>query len=398
VNPVTNEIYVDNQNSNNVTVIDGATNTTTTVGAGTTPSSVAVNPATNKIYVANTGSSNVTVMDEATNTTTTVGAGTTPSSVALNPMTNKIYVANQNSNNVTVIDGATNATQTVPVGSGPNSVAVNPITNKIYVSNENSNNLTVVDGATNTTTTVGAGTTPSSVAVNPMTNAIYVANAGSSSVTVLAEQGVQTIPLTATISPVPGNQTSSATPTFTFTASSSFSPTAPPPGAVYFQVDTWQGAWTPATATTIPGSFTGTLPALSPGMHLVYAYATDGQDATSIQAGGGSAGASSEQSSPVIGNITAYLFLVTAPPTVELESLQVRVRRLHIPQEIRSSLIAKLSNAKASFEAGQTQQVCGLLHAFINEVRAQSGKKIPTVEADELIHAASEIRVTLGCS
>ncbi len=36
-----------------MTVIDGATNATTTVAAGTQPFSVAVNPVTNKIYVAN---------------------------------------------------------------------------------------------------------------------------------------------------------------------------------------------------------------------------------------------------------------------------------------------------------------------------------------------------------
>ena len=77
VNPVTNKIYVANS-SGTVTVIDGATNTTTTVAAGTAPIAVAVNPVTNKIYVANQGSNNVTVIDGATNTTTTVAAGTTP--------------------------------------------------------------------------------------------------------------------------------------------------------------------------------------------------------------------------------------------------------------------------------------------------------------------------------
>ncbi len=49
VNPVTNKIYVANQNSNNVTVIDGATNHTSSVPVGATPSSVAVNPVTNMI-------------------------------------------------------------------------------------------------------------------------------------------------------------------------------------------------------------------------------------------------------------------------------------------------------------------------------------------------------------
>ena len=49
---------------------------------------------TNKIYVANYGSSNVTVIDGATNATTTVSAGTrTLCAVAVNPVTNKIYVA-----------------------------------------------------------------------------------------------------------------------------------------------------------------------------------------------------------------------------------------------------------------------------------------------------------------
>ena len=71
---------------------------------------------TNKIYAANFGSNNVTVIDGATNGTTTVAAGTHPYFVAANPATNKIYVANRDSNNVTVIDGATNGTATVAAG------------------------------------------------------------------------------------------------------------------------------------------------------------------------------------------------------------------------------------------------------------------------------------------
>jgi YVTN family beta-propeller protein len=65
VNPVTNKIYVVNNGSSNVTVIDGATNDTTTVAAGTSPYAVAVNPVTNKTYVANSGSDNVTVITDA---------------------------------------------------------------------------------------------------------------------------------------------------------------------------------------------------------------------------------------------------------------------------------------------------------------------------------------------
>jgi YVTN family beta-propeller protein len=62
---------------------------TTTVAAGTLPLAAAVNPVTNKIYVPNFNSNNVTVIDGATNATTTVAAGTQPISVAVNPVTTK---------------------------------------------------------------------------------------------------------------------------------------------------------------------------------------------------------------------------------------------------------------------------------------------------------------------
>jgi len=92
-----------------------------------------VNPVTNKIYVANDSSNTVSVIDGVTNGTTTVAVGARPYMVAVNPVTNKIYVANYNSANVSVIDGATNGTTTVPTGGAPSWVAVNPVTNKIYV-------------------------------------------------------------------------------------------------------------------------------------------------------------------------------------------------------------------------------------------------------------------------
>ena len=44
-------------------------------------------------------------------------------------------------------------------------------------------------------------------------------------------------------------------------------------------------------------------PGMTPGLHIVYAFAVDGQDATSINTGQGS--------SPNPGQITAYQFLFT---------------------------------------------------------------------------------------
>ena len=79
---------------------------------------MAVNPNTNRIYVTNDSSDNVSVIDGASNTVVaTVAVGSYPHGVAVNPNTNRIYVANSVSNNVSVIDGATNTVvATVPVG------------------------------------------------------------------------------------------------------------------------------------------------------------------------------------------------------------------------------------------------------------------------------------------
>ena len=81
-----------------------------------------MNPVTNKIYVANDGSSNVTVINGANQHGHHHGdrLGAYPDAVAVNPVTNVIYVANsavEGPGNVTVINGATNAvTATVAVG------------------------------------------------------------------------------------------------------------------------------------------------------------------------------------------------------------------------------------------------------------------------------------------
>ena len=206
VNPSTNKTYVANIGSGNVTVIDGATNATTTVtepnaGGLQLHNAVAVNPTTNKIYVANgesySGSTgNVTIIDGADNSATTINdpRAVDPAGVAVNAVTNRVYVANNgdggaNHGNVTVIDGDTNAITTVadPNALLPTSVALNSVTNKVYVTNAGGN-VTVIDGATNSTITVtdpnsaplsGIGALRSVAgAVNETTNTVYVANEG----------------------------------------------------------------------------------------------------------------------------------------------------------------------------------------------------------------------------
>jgi len=72
----------------------------TTVTAGAYPVAIAVNPTTNKIYVVNQNSNSITVIDGTTYNTNTILTGNTPGAVAVNAATNKIYVANGNSDSV----------------------------------------------------------------------------------------------------------------------------------------------------------------------------------------------------------------------------------------------------------------------------------------------------------
>jgi YVTN family beta-propeller protein len=88
-------------------------------GGGTSPVGLTLPSTSARAYVANQNSNNVSVIDTATNTVVaTVAVGTFPFGVALTPDGTRAYVTNQNSNNVSVVDIATNTVvATVAVGS-----------------------------------------------------------------------------------------------------------------------------------------------------------------------------------------------------------------------------------------------------------------------------------------
>ena len=199
VNPATGTTYVTYFDgiTSEVRVLDSNLQVTATIPVGSVPIGVAVNATSNKIYVANSASNNISVIDGSSNTviaTVADPSAVEPVAVAVNPTTNTIYVANLQSNNLSVIDGATNSvTATIPVGTSPSGVAVESQMNFIYVANTgnspsgNAGNITVINGTTNATTTLSDpnAKNPVAVAANSVTNKIYVANWGSNNVTVI---------------------------------------------------------------------------------------------------------------------------------------------------------------------------------------------------------------------
>ncbi len=83
---------------------------------------------------------------------------------------------------------------------------------------------------------------------------------------------------------------------------------------IYYHVDDRVSGWTPA-AVTGPGQLTARPTSLTPGLHILYTFATDGQDSTSTNTGA--------QSSPLISNIIGTPFLVLPPGTPILQSVSI---------------------------------------------------------------------------
>jgi hypothetical protein len=80
----------------------------------------------------------------------------------------------------------------------------------------------------------------------------------------------------------------------------------------------------------------------------------------------------------------------------QIQSLMDQVESLGLPKGQENSLEAKLRAALASVQRGNESSASGQLGAFINEVEAQRGKKIPSADADALIAAAQQIIAELS--
>jgi YVTN family beta-propeller protein len=189
VNPVSRSVYVTNEFSNTISVIDGTTDSIKgTISTGSFPYGIAVNPFNDRVYAANRGSNTVSVVDGSTDTKLPdVQVGSSPVGIAVNPSSNWIYVTNINSNTVSVIDGISNKiSATIKVGNAPYGIAVNPLSNKVYVANIESNTVSVIDSKTNNIlSNITVGKNPVGVAINTLSNMIYVTNHLSNSVSVI---------------------------------------------------------------------------------------------------------------------------------------------------------------------------------------------------------------------
>jgi YVTN family beta-propeller protein len=95
---------------------------------GSMPAGMTILPDGSRIYVANSDSNNVSVIDPATNTVLkTIEGFSTPVQAASHPNGKKVYITNKSGNSVSVIDTATDTViKVIPVGQTPFGISVAP--------------------------------------------------------------------------------------------------------------------------------------------------------------------------------------------------------------------------------------------------------------------------------
>ena len=151
------------------------------ITVGSNPRAIAVNPVTNKVYVANSGTTagadTVTVINGATFGTGTIGVGDFPGWIGINVETNRVYVSNLTSATTSVIDGATDTVLVNTASGGGGWTAVNPILDTAYVVRYGSaDEFNTIIGTHYELTSASHSFEPVWIAVNPVNNRLYLAN------------------------------------------------------------------------------------------------------------------------------------------------------------------------------------------------------------------------------
>ena len=150
-------LYVTNQNSNTVSVINTATNTVTaTIAVGRQPNHITI--IGTRAYISVAQDNKIQILDTTTNTLTATITANSPFGSTASPDGTSLYVANGSTNTISVINTATNTVSgTIATGTTlPYKVAITPDGTRLFVTSIGSwstpaGAVTVIDTTTNTT-------------------------------------------------------------------------------------------------------------------------------------------------------------------------------------------------------------------------------------------------------
>ena len=116
------------------------------------PSAISFDSNNGYLYVTNSGSNNVSVINGSTNTVVgTISVGTGPYGISFDSNNGYLYVTNSGSNNVSVINGSSNTViGSIIVGVCPRGISFDSNNGYIFILNFNSQTLSVISSTQNT--------------------------------------------------------------------------------------------------------------------------------------------------------------------------------------------------------------------------------------------------------
>lgn len=193
VNPVNQMVYIANQLSGTVTVLDTTNQVVKVIQLQpsfpgfSSPVALTVNSKSSSskygyVYVACSVSNTIAIIDLSLNVVANIPAGVRPIALAFNPVNCFVYVANLVSDNVSVIHSETFDEVTgspLPSGQDPIGVGINPVNGVIYIANSLGNTISVYSSDNILLTNIDAGLYPVSITYNPANNSMYAVAAHS---------------------------------------------------------------------------------------------------------------------------------------------------------------------------------------------------------------------------
>ncbi len=191
VDKYNNRVYVANQQSQNISVINSITNTVTAtidIRPGWDPSGLALSPDGTRLYVTEHNNNFLTVINTADNSIiASIPVGQNPWGLAVSPDGNLVYVVDSSDNNVSIVNTTTNKViGTISLGKTPNDIQISPDGSRLYVTETNDNTVAVINTQTNgIIATINTGVGPLDEAISPDGSRLYVTDVNDNTVTVI---------------------------------------------------------------------------------------------------------------------------------------------------------------------------------------------------------------------
>lgn len=173
-------VYVIGSVSNKVYWIDRNHKVFKTGTTGNRPTSIALDGVNNRLLIGNIVSQTITVLDLSTQQQMAVQLKGVPKNIAIVPTNGEAFVVTNNGSSILVIDANNKLKTTIgPFEARITAIAYHPVTKKMYLADAALNVAIVIDTENyKVTKQIRVGINPNAIAYEPISKQLYVANQG----------------------------------------------------------------------------------------------------------------------------------------------------------------------------------------------------------------------------